>query len=136
MSRDVAGIPFANSRPFLLHQYSLARLQARVITVLREGLIPVSLTFRGLADGREVGLHGRQLSLEGEMIILTPDLWLYIHEEGAARGAKWHRMPSGCRSSVHQVQAGLPFPVSCCWNGLAVINAAPFRAGYQYRHAA
>ena len=56
VSRDLAGIPFANSRPFVLHQYSLARLQQ-----------------------------------------------------------------------------GLPFPVSCCWNGMAVLNGSFFQQGYQFR---
>lgn len=56
VSRDLAGIPFANSRPFVLHQYSLARLQQ-----------------------------------------------------------------------------GLPFPVSCCWNGMAVLNGTFFQQGYQFR---
>ncbi len=56
VTRDLAGIPFANSRPFVLHQYSLARLQA-----------------------------------------------------------------------------GLPFPVSCCWNGMAVLNGTFFQRGYQFR---
>ena len=59
VSRDLAGIPFANSRPFVLHQYSLARLQK-----------------------------------------------------------------------------GLPFPVSCCWNGMAVLNGTFFQQGYQFRSAA
>ncbi len=58
VSRDIAGIPFANSRPFVLHQYSLARLQK-----------------------------------------------------------------------------GLPFPVSCCWNGMAVFNGTFFQQGYQFRCA-
>lgn len=58
VARDLAGIPFANTRPFVLHQYSLARLQK-----------------------------------------------------------------------------GLPFPVSCCWNGMAVLNGTFFQQGYQFRSA-
>ena len=58
VARDLAGIPFANTRPFVLHQYSLARLQQ-----------------------------------------------------------------------------GLPFPVSCCWNGMAILNGAFFQQGYQFRSA-
>ncbi|KAK9820093.1 hypothetical protein WJX72_006049 [[Myrmecia] bisecta] len=29
--------------------------------------------------------------------------------------------------SVERIQQGLPFPAKCCWNGLTVLNAAPFR---------
>lgn len=58
VSRDASGLPFANNRPFVAHQYSRLRLEA-----------------------------------------------------------------------------GQPFPVSCCWNGMAVISAAPFRKGIRFRHA-
>ena len=56
VSRDASGLPFANNRPFVAHQYSRLRLEA-----------------------------------------------------------------------------GQPFPVSCCWNGMAVISAAPFRKGIRFR---
>ena len=58
VSRDASGLPFANNRPFVAHQYSRLRLEA-----------------------------------------------------------------------------GQPFPVSCCWNGMAVISAAPFRKGIRFRRA-
>lgn len=28
--------------------------------------------------------------------------------------------------SLERIAQGLPFPVKCCWNGLVVMNAAPF----------
>ncbi len=31
------------------------------------------------------------------------------------------------------VCAGLPFRASCCWNGIAVLRAAPFKAGVRIR---
>eukprot|EP00884_Botryococcus_braunii_P011448 jgi/Botrbrau1/20303/Bobra.31_1s0080.1 len=31
------------------------------------------------------------------------------------------------------MEAGLRFPVTCCWNGLAVANAQPFLEGYEFR---
>ena len=55
VARDLAGLPFANTRPFVLHQYSLARLQK-----------------------------------------------------------------------------GLPFPVSCCCNGMTVLYGTIFQEGYQF----
>ncbi len=58
VARDAGGLPFANNRPFVAHQYSRLRLEA-----------------------------------------------------------------------------GQPFPVSCCWNGMALINAAPFRKGIRFRRA-
>jgi hypothetical protein len=33
---------------------------------------------------------------------------------------------------VH-AHTGLPFRASCCWNGLAVLKAAPFKAGVRIR---
>jgi hypothetical protein len=29
--------------------------------------------------------------------------------------------------SVDAMREGWPFPVQCCWNGLVVLNAEPFR---------
>lgn len=28
--------------------------------------------------------------------------------------------------SLDRIARGLPFPVKCCWNGLVVLNSAPF----------
>lgn len=30
------------------------------------------------------------------------------------------------RAALQHISQGLPFPVRCCWNGLVVLNAAPF----------
>ena len=36
----------------------------------------------------------------------------------------------------HRMQQGLAFPVTCCWNGLAVFDAAPLQqAKVQFRYA-
>ncbi|BDA47686.1 probable alpha-1,3-mannosyltransferase CMT1 [Coccomyxa sp. Obi] len=35
--------------------------------------------------------------------------------------------------SLGRLRQGLPFPVSCCWNGMLSINAEPFRLGYEFR---
>ena len=36
--------------------------------------------------------------------------------------------------SVRRMRMGLPFPVKCCWNGMAALNAAPFlHHGLQFR---
>lgn len=35
--------------------------------------------------------------------------------------------------SLERLRRGLPFPVSCCWNGMLSINAEPFRLGYEFR---
>lgn len=32
-----------------------------------------------------------------------------------------------------RLAAGLPAPVACCWNGLAVLDASPLRAGLRMR---
>ncbi len=28
--------------------------------------------------------------------------------------------------SLDRIARGLPFPVKCCWNGLVILNSAPF----------
>ncbi|KAK9807875.1 hypothetical protein WJX72_011849 [[Myrmecia] bisecta] len=35
--------------------------------------------------------------------------------------------------SLERIQKGLPFPVTCCWNGLVVLDAEPFRQGIRFR---
>ena len=35
--------------------------------------------------------------------------------------------------SKERASAGLPFPVQCCWNGLAVFDAAPLQQGLRFR---
>ncbi len=35
--------------------------------------------------------------------------------------------------SLQRLRRGLPFPVSCCWNGMLSVNAEPFRLGYEFR---
>jgi hypothetical protein len=47
-------------------------------------------------------------------------------------------MPSGAPFTSHppaaaRAAAGLPFPVHCCWNGMARLAAAPFASGLRFR---
>jgi hypothetical protein len=56
------------------------------------------------------------------------DIWV-------ARDIQGHMFEKGYGGSVveepqgaERLAAGYPFPVQCCWNGAAVLNAAPFRA--------
>jgi hypothetical protein len=37
--------------------------------------------------------------------------------------------------SLARLAAGLPFPASCCWNGLLALRAEPFVQGYRFRRA-
>lgn len=37
---------------------------------------------------------------------------------------------------THRMHQGLAFPVACCWNGLAVFDAAPIQqSGLRFRYA-
>lgn len=38
-------------------------------------------------------------------------------------------------ASVARLRAGLPFPVTCCWNGLVALRAEPFLRGLHIRNA-
>ena len=40
-----------------------------------------------------------------------------------------------CMAGAARLAAGLPTPVACCWNGLAVLDAAPLREGLRMRSA-
>lgn len=42
---------------------------------------------------------------------------------------------SNCAAGAARLAAGLPTPVACCWNGLAVLDAAPLREGLRMRSA-
>ncbi len=35
--------------------------------------------------------------------------------------------------SLERLARGLPFPVSCCWNGMVSATAEPFQHGYNFR---
>ena len=38
--------------------------------------------------------------------------------------------------SRSRLEQGLPFPVSCCWNGMISLDAQPFAEGLRFRSAA
>ena len=38
--------------------------------------------------------------------------------------------------SRFRLEQGLPFPVSCCWNGMISLDAQPFAEGLRFRSAA
>ena len=37
--------------------------------------------------------------------------------------------------SAARFEAGLPIPVTCCWNGIVSIDAAPLAKGVRFRYA-
>ncbi|PNH12735.1 hypothetical protein TSOC_000317 [Tetrabaena socialis] len=52
-----------------------------------------------------------------------------------AAGGRMRNLPpySGDAWSADRLASGLPLPAYCCWNGLAVLRAAPFLRGAQHR---
>ncbi len=52
-----------------------------------------------------------------------------------AGGAAARKLPPYLRDAAgaRRLAAGLPAPVACCWNGLAVLDASPLRAGLRMR---
>lgn len=59
------------------------------------------------------------------------DLWVLRDTDGNMFGQE------GAQSkySAARLAAGLPFPVTSCWNGMVVMPAQPFRQGLRFRHA-
>lgn len=56
-----------------------------------------------------------------------------------ARDASGHRLVNRAPFITHHppsqaaLAAGQPVPMTCCWNGLAVLSAQPFLAGLRFR---
>jgi alpha-1,3-mannosyltransferase len=80
--------------------------------------------------------HGQRPVLKEPSELGPNDLWLYdIWVSHDATGA---RMGSGLpyvsdEYSQARLARGLPVPVHCCWNGLVVMAAEPFRRGLRMR---
>ncbi|KAL6764617.1 cryptococcal mannosyltransferase 1-domain-containing protein [Haematococcus lacustris] len=60
-----------------------------------------------------------------ELDYMFYDIWV-AHDISGRRFDKGGRLLQH-NASAERFAAGMPFPVQCCWNGLAVINAAPFQ---------
>ena len=52
------------------------------------------------------------------------DIWVARDTNGSL----FHKEPPYVSepAALQRLSKGLPFPVSCCWNGLVVLNAVPF----------
>jgi Cryptococcal mannosyltransferase 1 len=59
------------------------------------------------------------------------DTWVARDHQGALF-SKLKPYVSSAYSSA-RLRSGFPFPVKCCWNGLAVLDAAPFYRGLRFR---
>ncbi len=59
------------------------------------------------------------------------DIWVARDTNGSL----FHKEPPYVSepAALQRLSKGLPFPVSCCWNGMAVLNGTFFQQGYQFR---
>ena len=68
-----------------------------------------------------------------------PACLLFFCLQWVARDATGHRLVNRSPFITHHkpsqaaLAAGQPVPMSCCWNGLAVLIAKPFMAGLRFR---
>ncbi len=66
-----------------------------------------------------------------EMQAALYDLWVLRDTEGNMMGQR------GAQSNytAQRMKAGLPFPVTTCWNGMVILPAKPFQQGLRFRQA-
>ena len=57
------------------------------------------------------------------------DLWVFRDTEGNMMG----QAGSPSNYSAARMAAGLPFPVTTCWNGMVILPAEPFLRGLRFR---
>ncbi len=63
------------------------------------------------------------------------DNWVARDAEGTIFSRAFDN-PVGDAYGTHRMHQGLAFPVTCCWNGLAVFDAAPIQqSGLMFRWA-
>ncbi|KAL0019036.1 hypothetical protein WJX77_006792 [Trebouxia sp. C0004] len=63
------------------------------------------------------------------------DTWVARDAEGSIFSRAFNN-PVGDAYGTHRMHQGLAFPVTCCWNGLAVFDAAPIQqSGLMFRSA-
>lgn len=82
--------------------------------------------------GRPENVRCRLQSLAAHTATLLPPCRVARDAEGFKfnhGGMPYVREPF----AEQRIWQGLPFPVSCCWNGMAVLSAAPFQNGTRFR---
>ena len=74
------------------------------------------------------------------MSVMIQPLFLRFYDNWVARDAEGTIFKRGFNDGprdaygTHRMQQGLAFPVTCCWNGMAVFDAAPLQeSGLQFR---
>ncbi|KAJ9527014.1 hypothetical protein QJQ45_025289 [Haematococcus lacustris] len=83
--------------------------------------------------------QGHGLRRAGARQLLGQSPWLAFYDTWVARDITGQRFDKGFPvvshgPSAQALKQGWPFPVTCCWNGLVVLNAEPFRQrGLQFR---
>lgn len=61
------------------------------------------------------------------------DIWVARDSEGRRFGETAPYVRTGNAYVQQRAAAGSAFPVSCCWNGIVVVDAAPFLSGLRFR---
>jgi alpha-1,3-mannosyltransferase len=75
--------------------------------------------------------YGRTPAALDTLPLLFYDTW--VARDAAGRRVSRLSPYVSDPASRERLRAGLPVPVQCCWNGLAVLRAAPFSAGVRFR---
>lgn len=90
---------------------------------------PLEISINGGAVGGGGSTSGSVL--EDSMPLMFYDIWVSRDIGGAKFSMAYPFVKD--RLSAERFKAGLPFRAQCCWNGLAVLSAEPFRRGVRVR---
>ena len=88
----------------------------------------MSITNMAITETTNIGwyLHAAQ-----DQFLHFYDTWVARDSEGTIFGSSPNTLV-GDPYSMQRYQQGLAFPVTCCWNGLAVFDAKPLQQGYLF----
>jgi hypothetical protein len=100
------------SLPFLPRPLLRAAARAFPATLLSSWAVEGSPADRAYQAGAPLGFY---------------DIWVARDADGRRFGKA--APYAGDAYSIARLSAGLPFPATCCWNGMVALPAAPFREG-------
>ena len=109
----------------------LAHAEAAPRAVQRAALARATRGTQAVPSGVTPALLVRAQAVRDPARLLFYDVWVARDADGKPLS---NTPPYVAHDySLARLRAGLPFPASCCWNGLVAIDAEPFRLGYRFR---
>lgn len=124
---DLLGALLSCVAPLLRHWRSQARVQEAFRVRLHAVMLRASLAQQGpvcrVVCGAWCHLRVRHCKQDSALLGFY-DIWVARDINGSLFLKKPPYVSEP--AALQRISQGLPFPVSCCWNGLVVLNAVPF----------